>query len=202
MPVTPGVDCGLKPISGEVQINNPPRRWSWRHGCLTCVRLSVPESCCGSGSWRIGSGLQDSASRPASFYQVLPQAEEQRQTGRLQGAERQTTRLQPTNHSAIEIKSADECRSDSVVGPPSLTSPSSSAALSAPLCASRYFEWKSRPSKLCQGIRAALGSGRPLAQLAPSRWLSPRTYRDPSCTARLHRDGSCEQREGKKKKLL
>lgn len=82
--------------------------------------------------------------------------------------------------------------------PPSLTSHSSSALLSTPLCASRYFEWKSRPSKLCQGIRAAVGSGLPLAQLAPSRWLSPRTYRDPSCTARLHREGSCEQREGKK----
>lgn len=56
-----------------------------------------------------------------------------------------------------------------------LTSLSSSSAFSAPLCASRYFDWNNRPSKLCQGIRAALGSGQPLAQLAPSRWLSPRT---------------------------
>ena len=56
-----------------------------------------------------------------------------------------------------------------------LTSPSSNTVFSTPLCASRYFEWNSRPSKLCQGIRAALGSGQPLAQLAPSRWLSPRT---------------------------
>lgn len=56
-----------------------------------------------------------------------------------------------------------------------LTSLSSNTVFSVPLCASRYFEWNSRPSKLCQGIRAALGSGHPLAQLAPSRWLSPRT---------------------------
>lgn len=94
---------------------------------------------------------------------------------------------------------SDSCRSHSFfVGLPSLTLPSSSVVLSTPLCARRYFEWKRRPSKLCQGIRAALGRGRPLAQLAPSRWLSPRTYRDPSCTARLHREGSCEQRKGKK----
>lgn len=56
-----------------------------------------------------------------------------------------------------------------------LTSLSNSTAFSSPLCASRYFKWKRRPSKLCQGISAALGSGPPLAQLAPSRWLRPRT---------------------------
>lgn len=142
---------------------NPEARINIWVACLTCV--SVPASV---RSWCTRSGLQDSASLPACFYKFLSQVEKQSQTGRL-------TNEADNNTLHIKHPVSNVFAHMPVFVVLSLTSLSSRRVCSVPPCASRYFEWKSRPSKLCQGIRAALGRGPPLAQLALSRWLRPRT---------------------------